>query len=255
VSNRSSPRICSTLGQGERFTCSIVSAATELGFQRRRCSRLSAAPWRAQTWRRRPPYQAEPPSRRDLPAPVAHVILCLIACRMRQRLLVIKHRAVIEDVEITTEQSAFGKCSASSMGCREYRIARRNCLPFTPKWIGRYDRRVVKMLPRSWLFNAITRNNRPSVIFTNQPRSRCRRAAGGSGFGYMRNGQKKKDHECCAAHFSFLARILLLGHSDEEREGAGHALLIWSYSALRHSESGWKNLGVRHETPHPWCSV
>jgi hypothetical protein len=156
--------------------------------------------------------------------------MCLIACRMRQRLLVIKHRAVIEDVEITTEQSAFEKCSASSMGCREYRIARRNCLPFTPKWIGRYDRRVVKMLPRSWLFNAITRNNRPSVIFTNQPRSRCRRAAGGSGFGYMRNRQKKKDHECCAAHFSFIARTLLLGHS-EERKGAGHALLIWSCAA------------------------
>ena len=149
---------------------------------------------------------------------------------MRQRLLVIKHRAVIEDVEITTAQFAFEKVLSFIDGLSRISDCARKFLPFTPKWIGRYDWRIVKVLPRSWLFNAITRNKRPSVIFTNQHRSRCRRAAGGSGFGYMRNGQKKKDHECCAAHFSFIARILLLGHS-EEREGAGRALLIWSCAA------------------------
>jgi hypothetical protein len=126
---------------------------------------------------------------------------------MRQRLLVIKHRAVIEDVEITTAQFAFEKVLSFIDGLSRISDCARKFLPFTPKWIGRYDWRIVKVLPRSWLFNAITRNKRPSVIFTNQHRSRCRRAAGGSGFGYMR---KKKDHECCAAHFSFIARILLL---------------------------------------------
>ena len=58
------------------------------------------------------------------------------------------------------------------------RLRERNCLPFTPKWIGRYDRRGVKLLLRSWLFNAIAR---PNVFFTNQRRSRCRLAAGGRG--------------------------------------------------------------------------
>jgi hypothetical protein len=45
----------------------------------------------------------------------------------------------------------------------------------------------------------------------------------------MRDGQKKKDHECCAAHSSFMARIFQLRHLDEEREGAGHALLIFGF--------------------------
>jgi hypothetical protein len=99
------------------------------------------------------------------------------------------------------------------------RLRERNCLPFTPNWIGRYDRRGVKLLLRSWLFNVIARIIWPSVFFTNQHRSRCRLAAGGAGFGYMRNGQKKKDHECCAAHFFIYS-------CDEELEGAGHALLI-----------------------------
>jgi hypothetical protein len=81
----------------------------------------------------------------------------------------------------------------------------RNCLQFTPKWIGRYNWRDVKLLLRSWLWNAIARINRPSVIFTNQHRSHWRLCAGASGFGYMRNAQKKKDHEYCAAHFSFIS--------------------------------------------------
>ena len=85
------------------------------------------------------------------------------------------------------------------------RIARKKLLPFTPKWIGRYNRRDVKLLLRSWLWNAIARINRPSVIFTNQHRSHWRLCAGASGFGYMRNAQKKKDHEYCAAHFSFIS--------------------------------------------------
>jgi hypothetical protein len=37
--------------------------------------------------------------------------------------------------------------------------AKEIALPFTPKWIGRYDRRDVKLLLRSWLFNAIARIN------------------------------------------------------------------------------------------------
>jgi len=47
----------------------------------------------------------------------------------------------------------------------------------------------------------------------------------GAGFGYMRNGQKKKDHECCAAHFFIYEHEY---SCDEELEGPGHALLIWS---------------------------
>ena len=74
------------------------------------------------------------------------------------------------------------------------------------------------------------------MIFTNQHRSRCRPSAGGSGFGYMRwseettcGGQKKKDYECCAAHFSLIARLFEVRHLDEEREGACHALLIFGF--------------------------
>jgi hypothetical protein len=54
---------------------------------------------------------------------------------MRQGLLVIEHRA-----EIAHQTKPPHACS-----------------PFTPKWIGRYDRRGVKL--RSWLFNAIARIN------------------------------------------------------------------------------------------------
>ena len=81
-------------------------------------------------------------------------------------------------------------------------------------------------------FNAIARMkriNRPSVIFTNRHRSRCCPSAGGSGFGHMRDSQKKEDHECCAAHSSFIARIFQLRHLDEEREGASHALMIFGF--------------------------
>ena len=71
-------------------------------------------------------------------------------------------------------------------------------------------------------FNAIAqikRINRPAVIFTNQHRSYWRLLAGGSGFDYMRDGQKKKKHECCAAHCSFIStHILRYDTSDEERE-------------------------------------
>ena len=94
-------------------------------------------------------------------------------------------------------------------------ISRQNCLPFTQKWIGRYDPRGFKLLLRSWLFNAVARINRPSVIFTNQHRSRWRLGAGGSGF--MRNGQKKKDHECCAAHFSVISTNTLATKSVRAR--------------------------------------
>jgi hypothetical protein len=82
---------------------------------------------------------------------------------MPQRLLVIKHRAVIEDVEITTAQFAFEKVLSFIDGLSRISDCARKFLPFTPKWIGRYDWRIVKVLPRSWLFNAITRNKRPRV--------------------------------------------------------------------------------------------
>ena len=108
-----------------------------LDFRESGVGRLSAARGALKLVGRRPPYQDEPPSRRGLPAPVAHVILCLIACRMRQRLLVIKHRAVIEDVEITTAQFAFEKVLSFIDGLSRISDCARKFLPFTPKWIGR----------------------------------------------------------------------------------------------------------------------
>jgi hypothetical protein len=64
---------------------------------------------------------------------------------------------------------------------------------------------LLRSLLRFWPFNAIALIDRLDVIFANQDSLRCRRSAGGSGFGYMRDGQKKKYHECCAAHFPFIA--------------------------------------------------
>jgi len=55
-------------------------------------------------------------------------------------------------------------------------LRERICLPFTSRWIGRYDRRGVKLLLRSWLFNVIARIIWLSVFFTNQHMSRCRLA-------------------------------------------------------------------------------
>ena len=103
----------------------------------------------------------------------------------------------------------------------------RNCLPSTQKWIGRCDRPDVKLLLRSWLFNAIARIGRPTLTFTNQHRSYYRLLAGGSGFGYMRDGQKKKKHECCAAHFSFISTNILSTTPGTKNVSVGHALLIW----------------------------
>ena len=80
-------------------------------------------------------------------------------------------------------------------------------------------------------FNAIAqikRINRPSVIFTNQHRSYWRLLAGGSGFDYMRDGQKKKKHECCVAHFSFISTNILSTTPETKNVSVGHALLIGS---------------------------
>ena len=79
-------------------------------------------------------------------------------------------------------------------------------------------------------FNAIAqikRINRRSVIFTNQHRSYWRLLAGGSGFDYMRDGQKKKKYECCLAHFSFISTNILSTTPGTKNVSVGHALLIW----------------------------
>ena len=67
----------------------------------------------------------------------------------------------------------------------------------------------------------------PTLTFTNQHRSYYRLLAGGSGFGYMRDGQKKKEHECCAAHFSFISTNILSTTPRTKNVSVGHALLIW----------------------------
>jgi len=65
------------------------------------------------------------------------------------------------------------------------------------------------------------------VIFTNQHRSHWRLLAGGSGFDYMRDGQKKKKRECCMAHFSFISTNILSTTPGTKNVSVGHALLIW----------------------------
>ncbi len=87
-----------------------------------------------------------------------------------------------------------------------------------------------RLLLRFRPFNAIAqikRINRPSVIFTNQHRSHWRLLAGGSGFDYMRDGQKKKKRECCMAHFSFISTNILSTTPGTKNVSVGHALLIW----------------------------
>jgi hypothetical protein len=51
------------------------------------------------------------------------------------------------------------------------------------------------------LLHLIARIKRPSVIFANQNSTYSRLSAGGSRFGHMRDGQRKKDQKCCVAHF------------------------------------------------------
>jgi len=43
---------------------------------------------------------------------------------------------------------------------------------------------------------------------------------------YMREVRRKRNHECCVAHFSFISTIFLVRTWDEERE-RWYALLIW----------------------------
>jgi hypothetical protein len=43
----------------------------------------------------------------------------------------------------------------------------------------------------------------------------------------MRDSQKKKKHECCAAHFSLISTNILSTTPGTKNVSVGHALLIW----------------------------
>jgi hypothetical protein len=66
----------------------------------------------------------------------------------------------------------------------------------------------------------------------------------------MRDGQKKKEHECCAAHFSFVSTNILSTRPRTKNVSVGHALLIWSFAAGDRADRASSASSIK-----PWLST